>query len=31
MDEIYKIPEKYKLVYLNVTCGKAMTAMLNGN
>jgi len=24
MDEIYKIPEKYKLVYLNVTCGKAM-------
>jgi len=23
MDEIYKIPEKYKLVYLNVTCGKA--------
>lgn len=24
MDEIYKIPEKYKLVYLNVTCGKSM-------
>jgi 2-isopropylmalate synthase len=23
MDEIYKIPEKYKLVYLNVTCGKS--------
>lgn len=23
MDEIYKIPEKYELVYLNVTCGKA--------
>lgn len=23
MDEIYKIPEKFKLVYLNVTCGKA--------
>lgn len=23
MDEIYKIPEKYQLVYLNVTCGKA--------
>ncbi|MCX7857921.1 MAG: 2-isopropylmalate synthase [Deltaproteobacteria bacterium] len=21
MDEIYKVPEKYKLVYLNVTCG----------
>jgi 2-isopropylmalate synthase len=21
MDEIYKIPEKYKVVYLNVTCG----------
>lgn len=21
MDEIYKIPEKYKLIYLNVTCG----------
>jgi len=21
MDEIYKIPEKYKMVYLNVTCG----------
>jgi len=23
MDEIYKIPEKYKLIYLNVTCGKS--------
>lgn len=23
MDEIYKIPEKYKLAYLNVTCGKS--------
>jgi 2-isopropylmalate synthase len=23
MDEIYKIPEKYKLVYLHVTCGKS--------
>jgi 2-isopropylmalate synthase len=23
MDEIYKIPEKFKLVYLNVTCGKS--------
>lgn len=23
MDEIYKIPEKYQLVYLNVTCGKS--------
>ena len=23
MDEIYKIPEKYKLVYLNVTCGSS--------
>ncbi len=21
MDEIYKVPEKYKMVYLNVTCG----------
>lgn len=24
MDEIYKIPEKYKLVYLNVSCGSAI-------